>query len=342
MNALRFCLFVGLLWLSASVVALSDSERNHSFHDLVARDTEEIPRHLRRWLETQVVPSSFEAITGDYRKIKEMVDRISRHIKKPCSVGSCDENRGKNAHPKVPAIDATRTLRHLENFYISANDVVTPLQEYIVGQGPLETTVLDLWKTVLETKTPTIVALSMPSDAGGRNPAYWAADRYPLSVSGWTLTAKGEAEVLDASQAQPEQRIVKRVFQAVHEPSGESRTITHIHYENWPDNSSPEPLLFHRFLHLMQALHPTASPPLFVHCSAGLGRSGTFVTCHSLCKEIHALHPSTMNIPSRVVELRMQRPYLVTTAIQYEAIYDAVKRCIEREATSKGGSKNNS
>jgi protein tyrosine phosphatase len=49
-----------------------------------------------------------------------------------------------------------------------------------------------------------------------------------------------------------------------------------------------------------------------------------------------------MNIPSRVVELRMQRPYLVTTAIQYEAIYDAVKRCIEREETSKGDSKNNS
>ncbi len=321
-------LIIVALIFSSALGALSDSERNQALTALVAKDMTSVPRHLKRWLDEQNVPLEPQAIVGDYQRIKKMVGRISKHIKKPCSVGGSEEHRAKNAHPKMPPIDATRTLRHLENFYFSANDVFTPLQEYIISQGPLETTILDFWRALIETNVPTIVALAMPSDAGGRNPAYWEKSRYPLTVEGWTITAEGDEEVLDKSEAYPAQRVVKRTFQATNDDAKTKRTISHIHYENWPDNGAPDPVLFHRFLHLMNSLHPVSSSPLLIHCSAGLGRSGTLAASHSLCKEIHAFHPSTINIPQRVVELRMQRSYLVSTATQYEAIYEAVRRCV--------------
>jgi protein tyrosine phosphatase len=258
-----------------------------------------------------------------------MVGKISKYIKKPSLVGARKENSSKNAHPKIPPIDETRTLRHIENFYLSANDVLTPLQKYIVGQGPIEITIPDFWSAVLEARILTIINLSMPFDAGGRNPPYWIQHRFPLIISGWKIQLQDSEEVLDASEAIPAQRIVRRIFQAINEESGEERSIIHIHYENWPDNGAPEPLLFHRFLHLVSSIHSVSTSPIFVHCSAGLGRSGTFVTSHSLCKEIHAFHPSTINIPKRIVELRMQRAYMVSTVVQFEAIYDAMRNCAQ-------------
>ena len=326
-----FGLQVLALLIASSLGAMSDSERIKSFEALTEKDTKSIPRHLLRWLDTQTVPIDPRAISGDYEQIKEMLGRISKHIKKSSSVGSMEGNREKNAHTKIPAIDETRTLRHIDNFYLSANDVLTPLQEYIISQGPLETTLPDFWHAIIEANISTIVMLSMPSDAGGRNPAYWEKNRFPTVIFGWKIEEKDGEEILDASEAIPIQRIVRRTFQATHEESKETRTISHIHYENWPDNGAPEPILFHRFLHLISKIHPVASSSILVHCSAGLGRSGTFVASHSLCKEIHALHPATVNIPKRIVELRMQRPYVVSTAVQIEAIYTAVRQCAEEQ-----------
>lgn len=313
---------------------LSDTERVAAFNALVAKDSKQIPSDLLHWLDEQEVPLEPQAITGNYETIKEMVRKISKHLKKPSEVGSREENRIKNAHRKFPAIDETRALRHIERFYLSANDVLTPLQEYIIGQGPLEITIADFWRGILEAKVNTIVALAMPFDAGGRNPPYWERNRFPLSIYGWTVFPL-EEKVMDASEAIPAQKIVRRIFQATSEATGETRMINHIHYENWPDNGAPDPLLFHRFLKLVTKIHPVSSSPLFVHCSAGIGRSGTFVTAHSLCKEIQILHPATINIPKRIVELRMQRPYLVSTTIQFEAIYEAVKNCVQEIENTK-------
>lgn len=330
-----WCSFsVTCLLISGVLGALSDCDRVASFENVIAKDTKSIPNHHVRWLDAQTCAVEPSAISGNYKKIKEKIDRISKHIKKPTTVGSLEENRGKNAHPKVPPIDETRALRHIENFYLSANDVLTPLQEYIVGQGPLETTILDFWRAVIEANIPTILTLSMPADAGGRNPPYWEKARYPIVVCGWKIQEMDAEEVVDASAVAPLQRIVKRTFRAVHEESEETRTISHIHYENWPDNRAPEPSLFHRFLHFVSTIHPVSSLPIFVHCSAGLGRSGTFVVAHSLCKEIHALHPPIINIPRRIVELRMQRAYLVSTVVQIEAIYTAVRECAQYTQTS--------
>jgi len=308
--AYRFSTIAALL-ISGLLGALSDSERLVTFDALVLESSKTIPQQYLRWLDSQTVAFVPSAITGDYKEIKEKLERISKHISKPSP-------------------NELGTLGQSGPLYHNVNRVITPLQEYIVGQAPLETTLSDFWHAILEAHVPTIVVLSMPTDAGGKSPPYWEIERFPLSVSGWTIERRKGDEVVDVSQSIPSQRIIRRTFLATHEESGETRTITHIHYENWPDNGAPEPLLFYRFIHLVSSIHPLSSSPLFVHCAAGIGRSGTFVTAHSLCKEIDLLHPTTINIPQRVVALRMQRSGLVSTVVQFAAIYEAIRNCAQQ------------
>jgi protein tyrosine phosphatase len=330
MRIIWCCLSIAALLTSSFLSCMSDTERLEKLESVVEKDSKQIPRHLLRWLDSQTVPLEPSAINGDYEKIKDMIRKISKQIKKESTIYCKPENIRKNFLQNIPVIDETRTLRHKNDFYINANDVLTPLQEYIVAQAPLESTVNDFWQAIIDAKVITIVNVSMPTDGGGK-PVYWSKNRFPFSISGWTVECIPGEETLDTNGEAFEQRIVKRIFLASNEETKERRVITQIHYENWPDNGAPDLLLFYRFLHLISRIHPLASSPLFVHCAAGIGRSGTFVAAHSLIKEIETCHPATINIPKRIVELRMQRAYLVSTIEQFAAIYDAVRRCAQEQ-----------
>ena len=66
------------------------------------------------------------------------------------------------------------------------------------------------------------------------------------------------------------ERIVKREI-----TKKGSNPITHFHLENWPDSGvvKPETLAF-----LVQKVHEASKGKIFLaHCSAGLGRTGTFL-----------------------------------------------------------------
>ena len=70
--------------------------------------------------------------------------------------------------------------------------------------------------------------------------------------------------------------------------------------------------------------------PIVVHCSAGIGRSGTFCAVHSLVQKMHAHVKATGELPpisvvETVISLRDQRPGMVQTKVrnykQQELIY---------------------
>ena len=131
-----------------------------------------------------------------------------------------------------------------------------------------------------------------------------------------------------------EQRIIRRVFKLSHHD--DCRIITHLHYKNWPDHGAPDPALFHRFLALLDDAHPGSSYPIFVHCAAGIGRSGTFVAAHSLRKEV-LMHrasdgPLSINIAKRILEMRMQRYKLLSRPTQLRAVIEAVRDAIQQRA----------
>ncbi len=259
-----------------------------------------------------------------YKKVRSGLDALRKYSRKIVQSTEISKQHKKlNRNSAHLCFDETRSCQDLAGFYINANDVVTPVQRYMVTQGPLEHTIGDFWKAVLHTGSDTIVTLVMAKENGKNKCAsYWTIPEF--SVDGWTIT-KGEERLLATSSYIPSQRIVQRSFIAT---SGESRRkIEQIHYENWPDGKACELELFSTLLDIVDTT--SSSNPITVHCSAGVGRSGTFVAAHSLRKELRkhsAKKRVRINIPKAVYLLRTQRLGLVGSATQYKMLYKTIAK----------------
>jgi len=258
-----------------------------------------------------------------YKKIRRGFDALKSSTKKiRKSVVDAKNNPALNRNSTLLCFDETRSCKDLDGFYINANDVYTPVQNYMVTQGPLETTVGDFWKAVLHNNSDLIVTLVMHIENGKNKCAsYWTIPQF--QVDGWTITLDGE-ELLATSFYIPTHRIVERRFTA---KNGQTlRTIRQIHYENRPDGKTPELELFTKLLDIVDEKSTTC--PITVHCSAGVGRSGTFVAAHSLRKELRSVHGNTtkINIPKAVYNLRCQRLGLVGSAGQYKMIFKTLAK----------------
>lgn len=122
--------------------------------------------------------------------------------------------------------------------------------------------------------------------------------------------------------------------------------VTHIQVLDFPDHGVPEsPMSILRSSDRVEALvesirgsYPPGQelPPVVVHCSAGIGRSGVFITVHTLVAQFkqHAqMHGLGVPFPFNVYEvvrlLRQQRYGMVQTAEQYEFCYLAVLHKVE-------------
>lgn len=319
------CIFLGSLQIS---LCAKEQEKN-SFETIVSNGMNLIPEIYRDWIANQEISySQLKTQHRNYKDILEKVCAISKYLKKDTTVGSLEKNRWRNLHPLVLPYDETRTLRDKKDFYISANDVFTPEQFYIVAQAPTEQTLSAFWTTILETNTHCVAALAMPRGEHKTFSDYWTKDRFPMKVDGWNLSFI-KKDVVATSSIDPHQRIVQRIFCA--EKQGASHYINHIHYENWPDLKAPAEDLFQE---LLQLLSDQNSSPILVHCSAGMGRAGTLVTTDSLLREAKKLSVSSslrVNIPKRIVDLRMQRKGIVSTRVQLEAVYHAVAAGIARQ-----------
>ncbi len=310
----RCSLFIGILCLCISHICCGEAERKAAFEAIVSEGMNQIPEKQRAWLDAQD-----QTKPRDYRAILKELSAISKEIKRPALVGALPENVKKNLHPTILPYDATRTLRDKKGFYISANDVLSPEQAYIVGQAPIEATVPDFWTTILETDTRIIAALAMPHGESNGYAPYFVQGRFPIKIGEWTIEF-GDEQVAAVSAADPLQRIIKRTLLAKKEM--EVRTLTHLHYENWKDFGAPEPDLFQKLLGLLST---GEQHPILVHCSAGQGRSGTLVVADSLVKDAQKAPPGFRpNIPKRIIELRFQRKGLLSTEAQLEAVYKVV------------------
>lgn len=116
-----------------------------------------------------------------------------------------------------------------------------------------------------------------------------------------------------------------------HIPSGTHRVIRHFTLTAWADHgvpSSPAELL--RLLKLLRA-EPCAAPPV-VHCSAGIGRTGTLVAIDVAARQLHAALQAgdddalckAVALDELLLRLRRQRQGLVQTAEQYVFCYRAL------------------
>ncbi|KAI0983275.1 hypothetical protein GJ496_010414 [Pomphorhynchus laevis] len=240
------------------------------------------------------------------------------------------ENRLLNRYRDVLPFDSTLVkLKDSQTSYINANFVgFKPAnRSYILTQGPLSNTISHFWNMVWQENVRSIIMLNKLVEKG-RSKCF---QYFPMECTMEKILIDGLTEEdtaimrlndIDMTvELQSEihyDSFVKRNLKILKSNTGETRDIHHYNYTDWPDFGEPScPENFLRFLSILRSQHVFEHSPV-IHCSAGIGRSGTFAFVDIVLTLLAASegcnsHVQLMNI---LHHLRNQRPGLIQTPEQ--------------------------
>lgn len=242
------------------------------------------------------------------------------------------------------------------NEYINANFIPTPNWEkfnswivtkdnsdehdlnYIACQGPTKSTVEDFWRMVKQENIGVVVMLWKLKE-GGRPKweQYWPDEGKTVSFT------KSGISIECGTVEETSSNLYFRNLILTHRDSEEKHTIKHIQYSGWPDHGVPEETAFDDFDTLMetwigesQRMHTEGKGEKFlVHCSAGIGRTGTLLTLMHILPKIKASADEGTPVPkiqifSVLRKLREYRYHLVQTDVQYMFIYEYLSTYLKK------------
>uniref|UniRef100_A0A2K5ZP56 Tyrosine-protein phosphatase non-receptor type n=1 Tax=Mandrillus leucophaeus TaxID=9568 RepID=A0A2K5ZP56_MANLE len=224
-------------------------------------------------------------------------------------------------------------LQNAENDYINASlvDIEEAQRSYILTQGPLPNTCCHFWLMVWQQKTKAVVMLNRIVEKESVKCAqYWPTDDQEMLFKETGFSVKLLSEDVKSYYT-------VHLLQLENINSGETRTISHFHYTTWPDFGVPEsPASFLNFLFKVResgSLNPDHGPAV-IHCSAGIGRSGTFSlvdTCLVLMEK-----GDDINIKQVLLNMRKYRMGLIQTPDQLRFSYMAIiegAKCIKGDSS---------
>jgi len=143
---------------------------------------------------------------------------------------------------------------------------------------------------------------------------YWP-DRQGEEDMGQSVTFLGGIKVDHQSTSTNGSYVLRKFL--LYLPDGTNREVTQIQCEIWPDLDAPDdPKVLVDMVLKAQELQSTPSP-ILVHCSAGVGRTGTFIAVYKLWQDYQNPNVTSLAILPTVVELRQQRTSMVQRAKQY-------------------------
>ncbi|XP_064236883.1 receptor-type tyrosine-protein phosphatase H isoform X3 [Aotus nancymaae] len=247
-------------------------------------------------------------------------------------VASTPENNAKNRYRNVLPYDWSRVpLKPIHeepgSDYINASFMpgLWSPQEFIATQGPLPQTVGDFWRLVWEQQSHTLVMLTNCMEAGRvKCEHYWPLDSQPCTHGHLRVTLESE-EVTE--------NWTVRELQLLQVEEQKTLSVRQFHYLAWPDHgvpSSPDTLLaFWRMLRQWLDQTMEGGPPI-VHCSAGVGRTGTLIALDVLLRQLEC--EGLLGPFSFVKKMRESRPLMVQTEAQYVFLHQCILRFLQQSA----------
>ncbi|XP_076075661.1 receptor-type tyrosine-protein phosphatase T-like [Mytilus galloprovincialis] len=100
------------------------------------------------------------------------------------------------------------------------------------------------------------------------------------------------------------------------------REIHHFHFTEWPDHGVPDSIKVVNFYRKVKSKTCSQLGPIVVHCSAGIGRTGTFIAIDALYE--NGTKVGYINVMECIQMMRKDRMNMVQTYEQYEAIFEAL------------------
>ncbi|XP_050922375.1 receptor-type tyrosine-protein phosphatase H isoform X9 [Lates calcarifer] len=234
------------------------------------------------------------------------------------------ENKAKNRFNNVLPYDWCRVRLNTSNpngtsDYINASYMpgYNSNREYIATQGPLPSTVNDFWRMIWEQRVKGIVMVTNCIE-GGRTKCeqYWPGDGKPCHYGELLITTRSE---------QQETNWTLREFSLKHTETSEKRKVKHFHFTAWPDHGVPQGtkiLIQFRELVRWHIEREADGAPTVVHCSAGVGRTGTIIALDVLLQQL--VKKRGVGINAFVHKMRLSRPYMVQTESQYVFLHQCI------------------
>ncbi|XP_078417927.1 receptor-type tyrosine-protein phosphatase C [Cetorhinus maximus] len=203
--------------------------------------------------------------------------------------------------------------------YINASfiDGFNESRKYIAAQGPKEETSADFWKMVWEQKATIIVMVTRCEE--GKRPKcaqYWPnLDDESNSFGDLTVRINEEKWCPDY--------VIRKLLISHKKEKNPEREVTHIQFIRWPDHGVPEdPHLLLKLRQRVNAFRNLFSGPIVVHCSAGVGRTGSYIGIDAMMQGLEA--EGRVDIYGYIVQLRRQRCLMVQVEAQYILIHQAL------------------
>uniref|UniRef100_K1R799 Leukocyte common antigen n=1 Tax=Magallana gigas TaxID=29159 RepID=K1R799_MAGGI len=177
---------------------------------------------------------------------------------------------------------------------------------YIATQGPRKNTVEEFWLMVWQENVSQIVMLTKVTEGKkAKCVQYWPDLEEHFNCDVFTISTTHQRQYAN---------YVIRKMKIWHTKRNESRSITQYQYTSWPDHGVPDPLNLLLFKnHVTRSKCVTHGGPTLVHCSAGIGRTGTYIAIDALLRE--GQRNSKINIAECVKKIRGNRMNMVQTYI---------------------------
>uniref|UniRef100_A0A1A8PN30 protein-tyrosine-phosphatase n=1 Tax=Nothobranchius pienaari TaxID=704102 RepID=A0A1A8PN30_9TELE len=283
-------------------------------------NTEVAARSLYSYMQKLSKVEPGEHITGmelEFKRLANTKAHTSRFVTAnlPC-------NKFKNRLVNIMPYETTRVclqpIRGLEGSdYINASYIDGYRQQrgYIATQGPLAETTEDFWRMLWEHNSTIVVMLTKLREMGREKcHQYWPAER----------SARYQYFVVDPMAEYNMPQYILREFKVTDARDGQSRTVRQFQFTDWPEQGVPKS--GEGFIDFIGQVHKTKEQfgqdgPIAVHCSAGVGRTGVFITLSIVLERMR--YEGAVDIFQTVKMLRTQRPAMVQTEDEYQFCYQA-------------------